>query len=46
MSKTGQWFHKLCEDAEIMTEQEFINEHGEQYIDYYNQVQQNGADYE
>ena len=46
MSKTGQWYHKICEDAEIMTKGEFIQEHGEQYLDYYEQIQENGVQYE
>jgi len=46
MSKTGQWFHKMCEDAEIMTKGEFICEHGEQYLEYYEQVQANNPTWE
>jgi len=33
--------HKIVQDAEIMTLGEFIQEHGQQYIDYYEQVQAN-----
>ena len=33
--------HKIVQDAEIMTKGEFIQEHGQQYIDYYEQVQAN-----
>mgnify|MGYP003325489417 FL=1 len=46
MSKTGQWYHKLCEDAEIMTKGEFIQEHGEQYLEYYEQVQENSGGFD
>ena len=34
--------HKIVQDAEIMTKGEFIQEHGEQYLEYYEQVQENG----
>ena len=33
--------HKIVQDAEIMTKGEFIQEHGEQYLEYYEQVQAN-----
>ena len=33
--------HKIVQDAEIMTLGEFIQEHGQQYLDYYEQVQSN-----
>tara|TARA_R100000995_G_scaffold52112_1_gene25232 strand:+ start:167 stop:313 length:147 start_codon:yes stop_codon:yes gene_type:complete len=46
MSKTGQWFHKMYEDAEIMTKGEFIQEHGEQYLEYYEQVQENSGGFD
>ncbi len=39
MSKLGQYFLKLCEDAEIMTIGEFVKENGQQYLDIYAQVQ-------
>ena len=41
MSKLGQYFLKLCEDAEIMTIGEFVKENGQQYLDIYAQVQNN-----
>jgi len=46
MSKTGQWVHKMCEDAELMTKGEFICEHGEQHLEYYEQVQANNPTWE
>ena len=46
MSKMGQYFLKLCEDAEIMTQREFINEWGEQYLDIYKQIQENNPEYD
>ena len=33
--------HMIVQDAEIMTKGEFIQEHGEQYLEYYEQVQAN-----
>ena len=39
MSKMGQYFFKLCEDAEIMTIGEFVKENGQQHLDLYAKVQ-------
>ena len=39
MSKTGQWFLQMHEDAEIMTREEFISEHCESHVYIWEQVQ-------
>ena len=39
MSKMGQYFFKLCEDAENMEIGDFVKENGQQYLDIYAQVQ-------
>ena len=39
MSRMGAYYHKLCEDAEIMTIGEFVKENGQQYLDIYARVQ-------
>jgi|TARA_R110002072_G_scaffold82963_1_gene188645 hypothetical protein len=33
MSKTGQWYLQLTEDANDMTREEFIKKHGESNVD-------------
>lgn len=40
MSKTGQWFLQMHEDAEIMTKEEFISEHCLSHVYIWEQVQE------
>jgi len=40
MSKTGQWFLQMHEDAEIMTREEFISEHCLSQVHIWEEVQE------
>ena len=40
MSKSGQWFLQMHEDAEIMTREEFINEHCLSHVYIWEEVQE------
>ena len=39
MSKSGQWFLQMHEDAEIMNREEFINEHCLSHVYIWEEVQ-------
>tara|TARA_R100001198_G_C5034867_1_gene98641 strand:+ start:198 stop:434 length:237 start_codon:yes stop_codon:yes gene_type:complete len=40
MSKTGQWFLEMHEDAIDMTKEEFISEHGKGQVHIWEEVQE------
>lgn len=46
MSKTGAWYLDMCEDAGVLTKDEFIKKHGEHNLDIWNEVNECDLDIE
>ena len=44
MSKTGAWYLDMCEDAGVLTKDEFIKKHGEHNLDLWQEVHEELGD--